>query len=527
MNFQVNNHDRKAGPQGLIRIAKLIVLVLLVWPVAFAAHTAYSSDGFFERESLAGARLLSRVGMGICSCLMGLFNPAFEPPDVGGLLGANTLVVDPFSGAKVVRITDYDTIGTSPAQPSYQVDPGGSAEVNFMDKSDSYFYTSDTGSCLEPFTWNAQTMQATRMYVSNYPSTNGMRICTASTGGEFSYTVAGRMYDMEFGASNSNNPEIFYYDFTQSSPPSRTPVFDFGSNTACAPPGVIFEGQTQWGDPPTVSANDQTFGTSISTVSGQNNAEYVVAYNRTKGCLWWDTATGQVGGQWGASGPITGVTETFKVHNARLSRDGNWMRVDRESCIQGSGSNGSCLYTVYFWNLGSTEITTSTVQNSGHLALGYSHVVNDSTYPTEQSVEWAPTATPGSAAELWTTGPSEYLPWDAHFSWQNANRADNNLVLSSSFTTGVEIPAQAWNNEIDGFSTNGSGAVYRFGRNYITANPSATFAASEGIGSVSADARFFGFASDWNCQLGSTSGGSTGTTSPYTCRADVFILSLK
>jgi hypothetical protein len=128
---------------------------------------------------------------------------------------------------------------------------------------------------------------------------------------------------------------------------------------------------------------------------------------------------------------------------------------------------------------------------------------------------------------LWNTGPSQYSPWDAHFSWQNANAADSNMVLSSSFTTGIEVPTQAWNNEIDGFSGGGSGVVYRFGRNYITASPSATFAASQGIGSVSADGMFFGFASDWNCQLGSTTGGSTGTISPYACRADVFILQLK
>jgi hypothetical protein len=197
-----------------------------------------------------------------------LSNPPFQPPDVGGLLGANTLVTDPFSGSTVVRIADYHTSGTSPAQPSYQVDPGGSAEVNFMDMSDSYFYVSDLGACLEPFTWNAQTMQANRMYVANDPSTNGMRICTASTGGEFSYAVRGRMYDIEAGNSSNHNPGIFYYDLTQPAPPSRTKVYDFGADTGCAPSGVTYEGQTQWVDPPTVSADDQTFATAISVRGG-------------------------------------------------------------------------------------------------------------------------------------------------------------------------------------------------------------------------------------------------------------------
>ena len=518
MKSRTSHQDPKEGPHGTSGIAKLALLLLLGLPLAFGPELVYGSGTSF---------ILSSLGLGVFSCIRTLINPPFDPPNVGGLLGANTLALDPFSGAKVVRVTDYNTIGPAPPQPSYQVDPGGSAEVNFMDSSDSYFYVSDTGAGLEPFTWNAQTMQASRMYPSYYPSTNGMRIITASTGGEFSYTVPGRMYDMEYGASNNHNPEIFYYDFRQPSPPSRTPVFDFGNSSACAPSGVTFEGQTQWADPPTVSRDDQTFGAAISTVAGQGNAEYVVAYNRTQGCRWWDTATGQVGGQWGGPGLVSGVTETFKVHNARLSLNGDWMRVDRQSCLNGSGSGGSCLYIVYFWQIGTNNITASTVQSSGHLALGYGHAVNDSTFPYQQSVELAPMNTPENGAELWATGPSEYTPWDAHFSWQNANRADSNIIFASTFTTGIEVPTQAWNNEIDGFSANGSGAVFRFGRNYITANPAATFAASQGIGSVSADAKFFGFSSDWNCQLGSTSGGSTGTQSPYDCRADVFILQLR
>ncbi len=509
-NRQASHEARPCNLVTRIRAGKLIPFLLLGWPILFVSQLTYSS-----------------VFAMFPGFITGLSNPPFAPPYVGGLLGANTQATDPFSESTVVRITDYHTLGTSPPQANYQVDPGGSAEVNFMDMSDSFFYVSDSGSCLEPFTWNPSTLQATRMYVSSYPSTNGMRICTASTGGEFSYTVPGRMYDIEAGESNNYKPQIFYYDLTQTSPPSRTSVYNFGADTGCAPAGVTYEGQTQWTDPPTVSADDQTFATAISTVAGQNNAEYVVAYNRTSGCVWWDTATGQVGGQWGKSGPVTGVTETFKVHNARLSLDGNWIRVDRESCINGSGSGGSCLYIVYFWQIGTTSITASGVQNSGHLALGYNHVTNDSTYPYQESVELASVSTPGTAAELWTTGPSQYTPWDTHFSWQNANAADSNLILSSSFTAGIEVPMQAWNNEIDGFSTGGSGVVYRFGRNYITANPSATFAASQGIGSVSADGMFFGFASDWNCQLGSTSGGSTGSTSPYNCRADVFMLQLK
>jgi hypothetical protein len=440
-------------------------------------------------------------------------------PNVGGLLGANTAYVDTFSGALGVRITDYHTLGSSPVQPSYQIDPGGSAAINFMDASDTYFYVSDTGSEIEPFTWNPATMQATRMYVSKFPSTNGMRINYCSAGPEFSYTTPGLMYCPEAGAHTSRHLDLYSYDLTSSTPPVGTLIADLGTIPACAPPGVTYDGFVQWADPFTVSADDQTFATALSLTGGQGTGAYVVAWNRNGSCHWWNTTTGTTD-----AGSVTGVTDEFYLHNARLSLDDNWVTVSRAGCVL-TCSN----HTVYSWQIGTTNATASVVQNSGHWTVGYNHIVNDSTSPHQQSIQLAPASSPGSKlclADCGAASPPPYANWDTHFSWQNANLGDSNLIMGSSFTPGIEIPTQAWNNEVMGYDPGGSGTVWRFGRTYITANPSAVFAAVQGIGSVSADGNWFAFASDWGCQLGSKAGGATGTTSPYDCRADVFMLSL-
>jgi hypothetical protein len=463
--------------------------------------------------------------------LTDLSNPAFIVPDVGGLLGANTIAMDSLTGNPVVRITDYHTLGTSPPQPNYQIDAGGSAEVNFMSSDDAYFYVTDSGSSMEPFSWNGATMQAAPRY-GTYPA-KGSRM-SFGAGGEFSYTIPGRLYWMADGTTAPcgipNSPCIAYYDLTQSNVANAGPfvVKDLGADPTCYPGGWSSpDGRVTWGEPVTASRDDQTFTTAYSTAGGQGTGELIVVWNRTTGCRWWDTHTQTVGGGWGPTGAIVSnggaATNTFYVHNDRLSQDGNYIKMSTTGCT------GSNCWVNFFWNIPTLNVYSSAATQSGHSVIGNEHVVNATgdiagVYH-QQAMNYALMSTPGVQVPLWTTGPPTG-PWDAHFSWQNANLSDSNVLFSSSFVTNVEVPTQAWNNEIDGFDAGGSDIVYRFGRNYITANSSASFAAGQGIGSVSADGNWFAFASDWNCQLGSNTGSATGTTSPYNCRADVFMLSL-
>ncbi len=443
-------------------------------------------------------------------------------PNVGGLTGANTVVTDPDFNNSIVRITDWNTEGSGGPNENFAVDCGGSAEINFMSPDDTKFYLCDGGGGIIPFTFNQTTTQATRMYVSTFPSTNGMRITSNSTSGEWSFTQNNVMYDMEDGTWNAGTPILKYYDFTnQSVPPSPATLFDFSSNPACAPSGVSLSGTIGWAEEPTVSKDDQTFATAVSiTGGGQGTAVLVLVWNRTNGCRWYDTQTGAVGGQWGTAGTI-GINDRYYIHNARLSKDGNWVKIGFQSCIANCTAN----IQNYFWQISGTTVETCATSDNclGHTALGYTHLINSPTTPSQQTQLIRPLNNMANQTQLWTVGPSSFAPWDNHQSWENVNSSDNVPVFSSG--TGAGTILGAWDDEIDAFSTDGSGLTYRFAHTFTT-DQSQFFSAANAIGSVSSDGKFFAWSSDWMGNLGSTSGASSCTIGSN-CRADVFVVGLR
>jgi hypothetical protein len=135
-----------------------------------------------------------------------------------------------------------------------------------------------------------------------------------------------------------------------------------------------------------------------------------------------------------------------------------------------------------------------------------------------------------SYSDLWTVGPPENAAWDNHLSWQNANSSDNNPYLYSSDPAAITY---AWDQEIVGQSTDGSGKVWRFAHTFATYQ-SPYFSTSDAIGSVSQDGKFFIWSSDWSGQLGDcgsnnacTSGQSNTCVIGTSCRGDVFVVQLQ
>jgi hypothetical protein len=81
----------------------------------------------------------------------------------------------------------------------------------------------------------------------------------------------------------------------------------------------------------------------------------------------------------------------------------------------------------------------------------------------------------------------------------------------------------AWDNEILGVATDGSGTVYRFAHTYDT-NQSSVFSAEDAIGDVSADGKYYFWTTDWDGMLGQYGGGANScSVSGQTCRTDVFM----
>ena len=443
--------------------------------------------------------------------------PAFSVPNVGGLTGANKGFQEPLSNEWMTRLTDYNTTGSSKGA-GYITTSSGSAEQTLMDISDHYIVIESQNAAVLPFTWNPSTMQAQRMYVSQYPSTNGIEL--QGIGPEFSRVKSGLVYAIQ---NTSSTPKLVSYDLTSPAPPNATTLYNFQS---CGSIGSQLAGHTQWTNDLSVSANDAVFATAFSTTGSQGTGVYVLSWSRGGACHWYNTSTGQTD-----VGPVkmTGSEsnpDLFYIHNVRMG-PGGWVRITRQSCINSCQSDE----TMYLWQPGTDQV--STTATSGHQAIGYNkYATNDGyqgaygcLYP--QCMTTAPVTNPSEMTELWKNGPGTPTgSWDCHLSWANDQPSDTMPLISSSISN-VEVPTLAWQNEIDGFTTDGSGKVYRYARHYNSENPGETFDALNAIGSVSEDGRWYLITSDWGCTLGSTSGGSTGTQSPYNCRSDVFVLQLK
>jgi len=431
-----------------------------------------------------------------------------NPPNVGNLLGANTIVSDPDFSNRIVRITDTNT-NPDPVfkNRTYVSASSGSADDNLWNIDSTLFIVQDTGAAAFPFTFNPSTLQAARMYVSSFPTTNGLRLSDSGTWSRVNPNV---LYT--YGGT-----AISKYDFTdRTNPPSPELVYDFTSSANCLPAGFTETWKTKGG----VSGDDTTFGMAYSNSGNQGTAIYAVVYKAGSGCIVLNTRTGQVSGDWGAKGTID-ITDRWTIHNVKLSKDGNWLVVAPQTCTTSNCSTGP-----YFWQIGTTTVTSCGDGGmcSGHWTEGYSHWINNDNSPLSNQVSrtFAASNLPASISGNMPAGIT--APFDQHQSWNNVDPSDSVPFLSSTWSSISPFPAP-WYNEIIAIASDGSGKTWRFAHSFITAR-SQRFSTEYAIGSVSQDGKFFLFSSDWMGKLGSESGATTCTIGS-TCRGDVFVVELK
>jgi putative Ig domain-containing protein len=428
-----------------------------------------------------------------------------RPPNAGNLKGAGTIVTDPSFGNRMVRITDANT-NPSPTfvNRSYVSAASGSADDNPWNTDSTLLVVQDTGGNSFPFTFNPGTLQAARMYVSSFPTTNGLML-------------------HDSGNWSRINPNVFYtssgtaiskYNFTdRTNPPSPQPVYDFTSGRNCLPAGFTETWNTRGG----VSGDDTVFGMAYSNGGGQGSGVYAVAYKVGSGCSILNTSTGQVGGDWGATGTIN-IADRWTIHNAKLSKDGNWLIIVSDTC-----TSAKCTVGPYFWQVGTTNVGScgQGPHCTGHWTEGYSHFINNNQIGNQES---RPLSDATAVSELTPMLPTTLQgTLDEHASWNNADSADSLPIIVSFWSPSSPFPA-AWYNEITGVAADGSGKVWRFAHSFITGK-SQVFNAFYGIGSVSQDGRFFLLSSDWMGTLGSESGTSSCTIGED-CRGDVFAVEL-
>ena len=288
-------------------------------------------------------------------------------PNVGNLTGAGTIVKDPNFRTYIIRVTDANT---NPALVNHSFDTttSGSSDQEIWNTNSTFFALGDDGGGLYPYSFNPNTMQASRLYASSYPSSGGLRI--GSQAGTWSHVVPTTLY---FKMLTGGEPLVESMDFSNlTQVPTATTIYNFATSSSNCLPSQ-FNGGTQWGDDPWSDYSDVEFGGAWST-GGQGTGTWVTVYKIGYGCTWYNTQTQMVGGDWGQSGS-TGLPDAFYIHNTRITKDGNWMVIANASCISGY----TCQGPIYYWQIGTTNVTICKQGNdcSGHWTEGYTHWVND------------------------------------------------------------------------------------------------------------------------------------------------------
>lgn len=237
---------------------------------------------------------------------------------------------------------------------------------------------------------------------------------------------------------------------------------------------------------------------------------FVIVYDKTLGCRWYNTQTGQIGGQWGPSGTAT-AGGSYLIAHAHISRSGQYVDIT---------VNGSAWYV---WDVATLSVDHCPLHSSlgcgGYSALGYNDLVNARDHGDQMDIAKRPFGNIAQVTPLvWPLPAPHYFGQDRHFSWSNVDVSDSTPVCASSYDYwDWGNITQPYEGEIFCIETDGlASTIWRFAHNRATyIRP---FFQTQPLGSVSRDGAFFLFTSDWDAQLGN---GPDGTP-----RSDVFIVKL-
>ena len=392
------------------------------------------------------------------------------PEGLPALPAAGASALDPAFGSRILRVTD-----ASLAPRGGSVMTPASSEQNAWNASSAAFYVGDDGGGYQVFAFDAGAMTAR-------PS--GGRLTGWRGEPEFSYT----------------QPDILYAIDGRSSTLQQYDIGKHKASTVDDPAKCVHLAPSDRGGNVSVSADDNRLMAVFGPLQDKNTLVYV--YDRKQGCRWYNAQTGQVGGEWGPAGTISGPYR-FGIHNARLSKSGAYVAI-----AAGGGLGGTAI-----WEVGTTNVTVCTngaLQCGGHRALGYSRLLNsaNSQHPLDFIVR--PLGDLESITHLVAPLPPRPTAadwYDYHLSWNHINPQDTTPACFSTYRTdnpaGPRLAPRVigpWENEIDCVETDGrASTIWRFAHTYSTARNGFW---SSPRGNVSEDGRFYMFTSDWEDELG-------------------------
>jgi hypothetical protein len=430
----------------------------------------------------------------------------------------------------IFRLTDMSN-NCSPSAPSDyasgQVSNGGSGDETHFNTNSTLVVLGSGGGWICPEAVSATGGQLSFSRIDNnfyFPST------TNSVVPSYDSSTPNVMYAL-------NSTQIQNYDFTgyapRATPPVPTTSFDFASPNCLLQTANPYK--VTWATHLTSAKYpaDSMFGTAFSNAGDQNTGFDVVAYKPGAGCSHFNTKTGVITGDWGATGSIS-IPDRFFVHNALLSKDGTWMVISWETCFTSCSAANNTIE--YFWQVGTTNVLVSCSSTTGgecggHFTEGLETFVNFSGSESYQE-ETRPFAgapnlpTPLKAGIADCSGSG----YGIHQGWANVNPEDNYPYIETSTSNETGLHGSEFScpflNEVDlvdpaGLSSiaPGTGTVYREAHTFNSGNQTNEFSCQYAIGSISTDGTIAIWESDGMGAFGSTSGGSS--CSGTTCRCEV------
>ena len=415
----------------------------------------------------------------------------------GALNGANyQMTPSDFPSTKLIRITDMATGGQSAVHGGYTTSCDASSEENRWNINNDRFMICQVGNWQQLWSFNALTLTATR---------DSSFVSPGLGSASWSYTQPYIFYHSHLcpaGQSGcaQNDAAIFSYDATNLGNPAAVTVVDIA--TACSIAALQANSSGQFGA--SASVDDQTFGGGASSTSGQGSGGdiYVFAWNRTTGCSYWNTSTGQVFLNGALLGTIA-LADRFTLHNVKMGKGGTWMKVSESSCL----SNCTTGQTNLYWQIGTTNVTVATSANScGHTAIGYGSWVNKCNGVTNFNGLFKSTmAAPNTNVSLPNLYPTTFFGNNAHLNWAADNASDTNPFFAM-FEAAAFAPVSAFDNELLGVATDGSGVVWRFAHTYVSLINAQAFVPGAG----SQDGKYLLWTTDWDQMLGCSNGTSVG-----------------
>lgn len=411
---------------------------------------------------------------------------AMLPPATG------VVFADPDFGSAMVRATDATTHFK---HPGYYLRTEGSGEANEWSIDNKKFYLMGAGGWLFAFAFNPSTMA-----ISSLPGAVPGRalVLPLRPGPSFSFVDS----DLLYGTTSQNPLTITSYRFSTA---AMSTVIDTRTCGVQPPlgPSVVSD------DDVSLSANDRRI--SISEGGSQFGEHmFVVVYDKTFGCRWYNTQTGQIGGHWGTTGTAT-ISRSYLVRHAYLARSGDFVRIVTDTPAW------------YVWDLATLNVTAcpnfTSLRCGGYGVAGYSSVINSPSAVDDMQILKRPFSDLSQMTSLVYPLPSPGN-WgqEHHFTWSNAYANDSTPVCGSTHSyDGDTTIDQPFAGEILCVETDGvASTVWRFAHNRAVFI--APYFQTQPLGSVSMDGRFLLFTSDWDSQLGLSPDG--------TPRSDVFIVKL-